>query len=191
MSLSSLESTGGPSGCTHLGKCISVSSAKSGSGTGTAPGGADLLLWCSCLRTIPCCPCPHFALFPTIERVFLQFPFGDSCCEAKEAHSPWPHNCSCSIQHLLIFSLLPPLRLRVLSHLPCHDSSVNHLEPSFARQGSMELMVHHNVSWLFQHPEKKSPDGCAYGAVINSGVIAKPHWILIASCYKRKQMTGL
>lgn len=122
---------------------------------------------------------------------FGEFPFGDSCCEAKEAHSPWPHNCSCSIQHLLIFSVLPPLGLRVLSHLPCHDSSVNHLEPSFARQGSMELIVHHNVSWLFQHPEKKSPDGCAYGTVINSGVIAKPHWILIASCYKRKQVTGL
>lgn len=38
-----------------------------------------------------------------------------------------------------------PVGLRVLSHLPCHDSFVNHLEPSFTRQGSVEPIAHQNV----------------------------------------------
>ena len=85
-----------------------------------------------------------------------------------------------------------PSGLVVLSHRPCHDSSVN-LKPSFTRQGSVELIAHQTLSWLFQHLEKKLPDGCVCGAapVINSRVIAKHHWILFANYYKRKRIIGL
>lgn len=49
---------------------------------------------------------------------------------------------------LLSLEGLEPLGLRVLSHLPCHDCSVNHLEPSFTRQGSVELIAHQTVKMV-------------------------------------------
>lgn len=42
----------------------------------------------------------------------------------------------------LLSGCLKPMGRRALSHLPCHDSSVNHLKPSFTRQGSVELIAH-------------------------------------------------
>lgn len=49
---------------------------------------------------------------------------------------------------LLSLEGLEPVGLRVLSHLPCHDCSVNHLEPSFTRQGSVELIAHQTVKMV-------------------------------------------
>lgn len=109
---------------------------------------------CSCPGTIPFCPHPHFALFlfqiqegeGRIWRVFLQFPICSSCCEAKEARCLWPSPLQLLQPALnLPSACLKPRGPRVLSHLLCHGSSVNHLEPSFTRQGSVELIAHQNI----------------------------------------------
>lgn len=119
---------------------------------------------CSCPGVIPCCPCPHSALFlfqmgqegeGTIWRVFLQFPFRDSCCEAKEAPGPWPNRLQLLHPALTRLQRVSAPWDRVLSHLPRHDSSANHLEPSFTRQGSVELIAHQNAELVHSGSEKE------------------------------------
>lgn len=156
MSLSSLESTGGPSGVTHLGKHISFGSAKSGSSTGTVAGGSDLFLsvqlsaYNSTLPLLTLCP---LALSNGVRGggeaqfrgCFFSFPLEILAVKPRRLTVRGHITVVAPSSAYSSSACFSRWGLRALSHLPCHDSSVNHLEPSFARQGSMGLTVHHNV----------------------------------------------
>lgn len=68
--------------------------------------------------------------------------------QSQEAQSTWPDPQVAPSSTLLSLEDLKPMGLRVMSRLPCHDCSVNHLEPSFTRQKSVELIAHQTVKMV-------------------------------------------
>lgn len=128
-----------------------------------AAGGLALLSRCSCAGTIPFCPHPHSSLFlfqvgqggrQDLEGVssvsllrFLLRSQGGSQSVAKSTVLLHPAYLSPECLKLV--------GLRALSHLPCYDSSLNHLEPPFTRQGSAELIAHENVELVISASPKE------------------------------------
>ena len=142
--------------------CLWVS-AKSGTEPGTEPQAQTGSSRGHCPGGAPFCPHSHSALFlfKTRQewegrtcggrgggRAFLQVSPLRFLLQSQEAQSTWPDPQVAPSSASLSLEDLKPMGLRVVSHLPCHDCSVNHLKPSFTRQKSVELIVHQTVKMV-------------------------------------------